>query len=388
MPLFINLCMIASQKIGKSFMGALNYNWKKLNHPNSNQRAELLDSNFTNLDIRQIKAEVELVKLLRPNLNRYVYHTSLNFSKDELAYLNNEKLLAIALDYLEANGFNNNQYFIFRHFDADHPHLHLLVNRIGFDGSVVSDSNNYKRSEAILRQLEHKYDLMGVAPSRSAAQTAATKDELEMVIRTGKPSDKMLLQEIIKPLLKQKKLTIPMLISLAEKKGVYLLFNQASTGRVTGITYFYNEFKIKGQALGNRYKWAELIKSIDYEQIRDSKAISEANQRTREKYDERQANKSSDNERRSGVSPVYRSDRGDASQHDRTVQGYDKSNGEDGYYGKTASDDAERPMEERQDADLLHSAAPYYEYSGADGFSIEIADDIDDAKLRRRYYDR
>ena len=380
--------MIASQKIGKSFMGALNYNWKKLNHPDKCQRAELLDSNFTNLDVRQIKAEVELVKLLRPTLNRYVYHTSLNFSKDELAYLNNDKLLAIAQDYLQANGFTNNQYFIFRHYDADHPHLHLLVNRIGFDGSVVSDSNNYKKSEAILRQLEQLYNLLPVESSRNAAQAAATKDELEMVIRTGMPSDKMLLQEIMKQLLKQKRLTIPMLISLAEKKGVYLLFNQASTGRITGITYFHNEFKIKGQALGNRYKWAELIKNIDYEQIRDSKAVSEANQRTRAKYGKQQSTLDSGIERGRGVPNVYGSDTGDAQQHDGTAPGHGRTTVEDEQYGETASNDEERPVETGQDADVLHPAAPYHEYSRADGISIEIADDIDDAKLRRRYYGR
>jgi hypothetical protein len=75
--------MIASQKIGKSFMGALNYNLKKLKHPDSSQRAELLDTNFTSLDKEQVRREIDLVRELRPNLNRYVYHTSLNFSKED-----------------------------------------------------------------------------------------------------------------------------------------------------------------------------------------------------------------------------------------------------------------------------------------------------------------
>lgn len=137
--------MIASQKIGKSFMGALNYNLKKMNHPDTNQRAELLDSNFTTLEKIQIKREVDLFRQLRPNLNRYVYHTSLNFSVDEEKSLDNKTMLAIAHDYLRENGFNNHHCLIFRHYDANHPRLHLLVNRIGFDGTVVSDSNNYKK---------------------------------------------------------------------------------------------------------------------------------------------------------------------------------------------------------------------------------------------------
>lgn len=155
--------MIAIQKIGKSFLGALNYNLKKLYHSDPKMRAELLESNFTSIDSRIIQQELKMIRSLRPSLNRYVYHTSLNFPKEES--LNNDQLLAIAKDYLHQSGYTNNQYIIFRHNDADHPHIHLLVNRITFDGNVVSDSNNYRKSEAILRELEHRYNLIAVEQS-------------------------------------------------------------------------------------------------------------------------------------------------------------------------------------------------------------------------------
>lgn len=312
--------MIAIQKIGKSFMGALKYNLKKLRHPDELLRAELLDTNFTSLDKAQISKEIDWVRSLRPKLNRYVYHTSLNFPVEDK--LNNEKLLAIAHDYLKASGYTNNQYFIFRHHDAGHPHLHLLVNRITFDGEVVSDSNNYKKSEALLRRLERQYELSAVAPStyttkhidnytskqqtvytdipidsyiakqqdsysnNQLSERASTKDELEMMLRTGRASDKMVLQEKLKFLLSSGRVSnIAQLIREGETQGIGFLFNQASTGRVSGITYFHGNFKAKGQALGNRFKWTELIKVIGYEQERDYKAISQANDRTRSRYD-------------------------------------------------------------------------------------------------------
>jgi len=73
-----------------------------------------------------------------------------------------KKLVNIAHDYLQGMGFENNQYLIFRHYDAVHPHIHLLVNRITFDGEVVSDSNNYHRSEQLLREIEERYNLIQV----------------------------------------------------------------------------------------------------------------------------------------------------------------------------------------------------------------------------------
>ena len=83
---------------------------------------------------------------------------------------------------------------MFRHQDADHPHLHILVNCKGFDGTVVCDSNDYARSERVLRALEKKYNLTQVLPSTQAKERSMTKNELEMMKRTNMPSQKMTMQ--------------------------------------------------------------------------------------------------------------------------------------------------------------------------------------------------
>jgi len=45
-------------------------------------------------------------------------------------------------------------------------------------------------------------------------------------------------------------------------------------------------FKIRGQALGNQFKFGSIIKHINYQQNRDDKTIRQANSRTREKFGE------------------------------------------------------------------------------------------------------
>jgi len=351
-------------------MGALNYNLKKMNHPDMVKKAELLDTNFTTLDVKQIRQEVDLLRQLRPGLNRYVYHTSLNFAEGDI--LDNNQLTAIALQYLEANGFTNNQYLIFRHHDADHMHLHLLVNRITFDGDVVSDSNNYKKSEAALRELERRYDLAAVEPSYKVQQRAAKKDELEMVIRTGKPSDKMVLQHLLRKILTDDKLTLGELVKRGEEAGVHFLFNQASTGRISGITYFYQGFKIKGQALGNNFKWAELIKSIDYEQIRDGKAISEANDRTKKLYgDLTTAGRNGDHELRRG-----------SAENTGYING--QSGSTEGIENESSAG-GERSLDTDQAIDVMAAVATFDLHNGSGmGISIQINDDIDDEAIHGR----
>lgn len=283
--------MIAKQSIGSSFMGALNYNLKKMNSPDEKDRAELLATNFISLEKGMIKKEVDLVVSLNPALKRNTYHTSLNFASGEK--VSNKRMLAITREYMERMGFDNNPYFIFRHHDTSHPHCHILALRTRFDGTTVSDSNNYKRSEKIIRELEKQYDLARVEDSGKSLFRAPDKDELEMVQRTGRASLKMVLQEKVNTAL-LKSSTLKTFIMHLEQAGVQVLFNQASTGRVSGITYFMEDFKAKGQALGNRYKWANIIKTLDYEQIRDGQEISQANSRTKARYGEGKAGSSAD----------------------------------------------------------------------------------------------
>ncbi len=379
--------MIASQKIGKSFMGALNYNLKKLHHPDPEMRAELLATNFAAVDPAVIKQEVEMMKGMKPNLSRYVYHTSINFPKEDR--LDNDKLLAIAHDYLKESGYTNNQFMIFRHHDAGHPHIHLLVNRISFDGTVVSDSNNFKKSEAILRNLEIKYGLTQVQNSEKAETKAVKKGELEMVIRTGKPSDKMLLQEKMKALLSRPNLTITDMIRQGQKEGIHFLFNQAMTGRITGITYFHEGFKIKGQALGNRFKWAEIIKKTGYEQTRDSKTISEANDSTRAKYgrfgsatgERTGSGRTNDDKFALPDAAEFNERRQIDEQHSRGTA-KDMAADEPAGTGSGAADDGmEKALEgPGDDRVLLDSWGNIYNPP----FAVQIADDEDDALRRRK----
>lgn len=368
--------MIASQKIGKSFFGAFIYNLKKMYHADPALRATLLDSNFTSIDSKIIQQELRMIRSLNPNLKRYVYHTSLNFSKDD--YLDNNRLLAIAHEYLQESGYTNNQYLIFRHYDADHPHIHLLVNRITFDGLVVSDSNNYKKSEAILRRIELKYNLVKVEPSNIVSKKAATKDELEMVLRTNQPSNKMVLQEIMKGLLRHRS-SIQEMIEKGEQAGVHFLFNQASTGRITGITYFYNDFKIKGQALGNGFKWAEVVKKLNYEQIRDSAAISAANSRTKIIYGDTpptgQRTAVGDGHRSTGFSENFKTDL------------FEFDTKREGIAGVETKDESgrERPMEANPATGNYDNGSTIDLHNNLGIYGgVQISDDIDDEAIHGR----
>ena len=299
--------MTADQVKGKGFRGALNYNLEKV----KKGVAKWLDTSFAQHDERTIMDEVKMIRVLRPNLAKYFYHTSVNFPPHE--NLKDEKMVTIAKDYLEAMGFNQHQYAIFRHFDADHPHMHILVNRIGYDGTVVSDSKDYQRSEQILRKLEKHYGLTEVISSRQAKERAMTKNELEMMKRTDEPSVKMKLQVIIKSILSQKP-TAERFIKHLEAQGINILFNQASTGFVSGVSYGYEGMQFKGAHLGNAYKWQAVKNAINYEQERDRTTIYQANVRTRANQPKRTTESTGATERAIADTKVTAGNRNDVQQ--------------------------------------------------------------------------
>lgn len=274
--------MIAKQKI-HGFVAAFDYNHQKMELKSPKDRAELLDHNFFKYDRQSIMQEISFLQQLRPNLTRDAYHVSLNFApRDKLSP---QQLSAIGREYLAGMGFNDNAYAIWQHFDADHLHIHVLASRIKYDGSVVSDSNNYQKSESLCRKLEQTYGLEVVKSSKEAQDRAPSKDELEMIQRTGKLSDRMLIQERVKDALSKADSMIDF-INRCKQNGIYLIFNESeSTGRVSGITYIsVDGFIAKGQKLGNQFKWSNLIKQLKYEQSRDRQAIGETNRDTRERF--------------------------------------------------------------------------------------------------------
>ena len=267
--------MIAKQIKGKDFKAALAYNMKKLDLP-PDSKALVLGSTFSSLSEKSINQEIYVSKSLRPNLKKFFYHTALSFHPSEK--INNIKMKAIGETYLEKNGFNNHSYIMFRHRDADHPHMHILVSRIGFDGNVVSDSNDYYRSEKSVREIEQEFGLMVNVSSKMAMRKAVTVDEIEMIKRTGKPSEKLVLQAKLTSVLSKSR-SFSDFIVMSEQEGINLQFNQASTGLGTGISYLHNGYKFKGQGLGNQYKFSQIAKILQYEQQTEHQRISTANER-------------------------------------------------------------------------------------------------------------
>lgn len=140
---------------GKSFAGVLKYVFSK------GENSEPLEANGVMLGaISAMAACMDVQASMNPKLKEnMVCHVSLNFSAEDKARLTNEMMLRIAHEYMQRMGFKHTQYVIVRHHDRDHPHIHIVINRVNNDGKTISDKNDRDRGKDICLDLTKKYGL-------------------------------------------------------------------------------------------------------------------------------------------------------------------------------------------------------------------------------------
>ena len=145
--------MIGKIKKGISFGGCIRYVMGKDN-------AEIIDSDGVLLgNIREITDSFNYQRELNPKIKQPVGHIALSFKPEDKALLTDEFMAKIAREYMELMGIKNTQFILVRHHNTDNPHCHLVYNRIGYDGKVISSQGDYKRNEIATKLLKNKYGL-------------------------------------------------------------------------------------------------------------------------------------------------------------------------------------------------------------------------------------
>ncbi|KAA6324894.1 hypothetical protein EZS27_025828 [termite gut metagenome] len=145
--------MIAKIVQGRGFRGVVNYVLDKT-------KAQLLYAEGVRLkDKDSITHSFITQNKMNPKIVKPVAHISLDFSMQDRERLTDNVMVGIALEYMQKMGYENTQYIIVRHHDTDHPHVHLVINRIDNDGKRISDKNEKWRSTKICMELTKKYGL-------------------------------------------------------------------------------------------------------------------------------------------------------------------------------------------------------------------------------------
>lgn len=135
---------------------------KLVNYVNNPKKARLIDSKDVRLDDNAaIAVSMQGQADDKPGrkLNNPVYHISLNFAHEDAPKLTDGLMAEIAREYMKRMGIVNTQYVTCCHTDREHPHLHIVANRVDNDGNTISDRNDAIRNVAVCRALTREYGL-------------------------------------------------------------------------------------------------------------------------------------------------------------------------------------------------------------------------------------
>ncbi|SCW37981.1 relaxase/mobilization nuclease domain-containing protein [Mucilaginibacter sp. NFR10] len=152
--------MVAKIKTGRSISGAINYNEHKVRLG----KAELIAAQGYLKDPANLSFTDKLERLTDLTIRNErtlvnALHVSLNFAVSE--NLDKYVLQQIADEYMDGLGFGKQPYLVYQHYDAGHPHLHIVTTNIKPDGKRISFHLLANRaSESARKQVELNYNLI------------------------------------------------------------------------------------------------------------------------------------------------------------------------------------------------------------------------------------
>lgn len=232
----------------------------------------------------ELVREFAAIKRLRPGVKRYIYHQSLRPVDGEGEALSDDTWLDIADDHARAMGYGDGQWVAVRH----EGHVHIVGSRVLFDGSLVSDSYDWRRAESSVRAIEKKYGLTEVEPSHllepaKAKDHAQSFSQAEIALaQKGEASVRTQLQQFIETVLDRPQTLTEFADDLSEL-GVLVRPNVQSTGRLAGLSFALRErpgLEFAGGNLGRKFSLNNLMtKGLTYDKTDDREGIGRCRER-------------------------------------------------------------------------------------------------------------
>ena len=116
-------------------------------------------SGVEKLSLIQLTRRFQDLTSLNRRTKTNALHISLNFAPGEK--LSAEQLEEISKRYLDRIGFGNQPCLIYQHFDAGHPHVHLVTVNIDREGKRIETHNLGKnQSEKARKEIEQEFGLV------------------------------------------------------------------------------------------------------------------------------------------------------------------------------------------------------------------------------------
>ena len=245
--------MIGGITKGSCFSGCVEY---ALALKEKNKEARLLYSEGLMTDTpKDIIDGFECQRHLNSRVKHWCGHISLSYSPKDAERMSDEFMVKLALEYMDKMGIKNTQFIIARHLDKEHPHCHIVYNRVDNDGKCVSDSFEYYRNNEICDEMKKKYGLT----------YGENKDQVKTERLKGRPKIRQEIYLAVQAAKRSAKDWTTFQRELSQK-GVTVRkkFRRGST-EVDGLSYFKDGQKFKASQVdrNGRCSYDVICKALD-----------------------------------------------------------------------------------------------------------------------------
>ncbi len=127
-------------------------------------RAEVLVYNNCYGSIPELIEQFEDVQKLSRGVKKPGYHIFMRQAPEDR--LKRGQWMEIAQVIAKEFNFENHQYVCVLHHDASQKHIHIIANRVGYDGKTVNDKFSHFRIAKLSQQLQKEYNLRQTPASR------------------------------------------------------------------------------------------------------------------------------------------------------------------------------------------------------------------------------
>ena len=201
--------------------------------------------------------------LMNGNVAKPVGHIALSFSKEDEPRLTNCVMGGIALEYMERMGIKDTQFFIARHFDKEHPHVHIAFNRIDNNGNTISDRHERLRSTRICKELTLIYGL----------HMANGKENVKRNRLKEPDKTKYDLYDILKT-----EVGIcgnwGVLVANLKRQGVEVHFShRGQTDEIQGVVFTKNGYHFNGSKVDRRFSYSKIDAALQSNRCRERKGM-------------------------------------------------------------------------------------------------------------------
>ena len=240
--------MIAKIVKGGGFKGVVNYILDR----EKDAKILVCDGLFAE-DKDTIAMSFEAQSKMNPMVTKPVGHISLAFHKEDEHRLTDRAMAGIALEYLRKMGITDTQILIVRHFDKEHPHVHIAFNRIANNGRTITDRNERIRSARICKELTRKYNLY----------FADGKEQVKRHRLKEPDKTKYELYSILKEEVSRCR-NWNILAANLEKQGVEMRFKyKGKSDEVQGVVFIMNGYSFSGSKIDRQFSYSKIDAALE-----------------------------------------------------------------------------------------------------------------------------